>query len=410
MKSLTLPLLVCLLIPVQTFAQVKTKFPAFKTEQLESSLNVGYAVRLVDVDHDGKRDIVVVDTTRVVWYQNPTWKKRIIIEGQTKPDNVCIAPYDIDGDGKLDFALGAEWRNLNTKGGGTLQWLKRGKTLEEKWSVHPIGSEPTIHRIRFADIDGDNKKELIVVPLLGRGSSRKKNWMDGKPVRVLAFHIPKNPQTDRWPMDVLNQSLHVTHNFWPVPVDQGKRSNLLITAYEGVFVLNKTKNGEWETVKIGTGNQDNPKGRLGASEIKLGKMKNKRDVFVTTIEPWHGNQVVVYTPPAKPKNRPVLWNREVIDDELQWGHAVSCADLDGDGNEEIVIGVRDESKEKGSPTRGIRIYKRTDKGWVRNIIDNGGIACEDMAVADMNNDGRPDIVAVGRQTRNMRIYWNMGMK
>ena len=60
--------------------------------------------------YTGKEDIVVVDTTRVVWYENPTWKRRTIIEGVTKPDNVCIAAHDIDGDGKLDFALGAEWK------------------------------------------------------------------------------------------------------------------------------------------------------------------------------------------------------------------------------------------------------------------------------------------------------------
>ena len=56
---------------------------------------------LVDINGDKKPDIVVVDTTRVVWYENPTWKRRTIIEGQTKPDNVCIAAYDIDGGQQL---------------------------------------------------------------------------------------------------------------------------------------------------------------------------------------------------------------------------------------------------------------------------------------------------------------------
>jgi hypothetical protein len=31
---------------------------------------------------------------------------------------------------------------------------------------------------------------------------------------------------------------------------------------------------------------------------------------------------------------------------------------------------------------------------------------EDLAAADLDNDGRPDIVAVGRATHNVRIYWN----
>src|SRR3984893_3008106 len=141
---------------------------SFQMKELDRSLSVGYAVLLVDVNGDGKTDIVVADTTRVVWYENPSWKRRTIIEGQTKPDNVCLAAYDIDGDGQLDLALGADWGGLNTAREGTLQWLTRGKTLDEPWTLYPIGNEPTIHRIRFADIDGDGKPALIVAPPPGR--------------------------------------------------------------------------------------------------------------------------------------------------------------------------------------------------------------------------------------------------
>src|SRR2546428_173174 len=73
-------------------------FPRFRMQEIEQGLKVGYAVLLVDVNGDGKKDIVVVDTNRVVWYENPTWKRHTLIEGMTKPDNVCIAAYDIDGD------------------------------------------------------------------------------------------------------------------------------------------------------------------------------------------------------------------------------------------------------------------------------------------------------------------------
>ena len=165
--------------------------PSFRMQEIDTSLTVGYAVLLVDVNGDGKKDIVVVDTRRVVWYENPTWKRRSIIEGVTKPDNVCIAAYDIDGDGKVDFALGADWKPFNTKAGGTLQWLKRGKTLDDLWTVIPIGEEPVVHRIRFADVLGEGKPQLINVPLMGRDSSKSNNWMDGKPVRIQAYRIPE---------------------------------------------------------------------------------------------------------------------------------------------------------------------------------------------------------------------------
>src|ERR1700686_2914661 len=100
-------------------------FPKFKMQEIASDLTVGYAVIVADINEDGKPDIVVVDTKRVVWYENPTWKMRTIIEGQTKPDNVSIAAYDIAGTGQLDLALGADWRPFDTKKGGTVQWLNR---------------------------------------------------------------------------------------------------------------------------------------------------------------------------------------------------------------------------------------------------------------------------------------------
>jgi hypothetical protein len=398
------------------------RFPTFESQEIEKGLGVGYAVLLVDVNDDGKKDIVVVDQRRVVWYENPTWKRRTMIEGVTKPDNVCISAADIDGDGKLDFALGADWAPFNTKSGGTLQWLSRGKSLDEPWTVHPISEEPVIHRIRFADLDGSGKPVLLVVPLMGRGSSAANNWMDGQPVRILAFRIPKDPVRDRWVPEVINQTLHVVHNFTTVPAASGKGRDILAASYEGVTRLSH-EGDRWVAQHIGAGNQDQPKKNRGASEIKQGHLKDGRP-FIATIEPWHGFQVVVYTPrssarvgelpaAARETDDKGLWDRHVIDDRLKWGHAVWCADLDGDGEDELVIGVRDNLSGKPGEKWGVRIYKATDgRGakWERHLLDEGGVAVEDLAVADLDNDGRPDIVAVGRASHNARIYWNKGKK
>ncbi|MBV9122409.1 MAG: VCBS repeat-containing protein [Planctomycetes bacterium] len=377
-------------------------------QEIETGLKVGYAVLLADLNNDGKPDIVVVDTTRVVWYENPTWKRRTIIEGMTRPDNVCIAAYDIDGDGQLDLVLGAGWKGLSSSAEGTLQWLRRGQTLDEPWTLYPIGSEPAIHRIRFADLDGDGQPELIVAPLLGRHSTAQGNWMDGEPVRLLAYHIPKDPVHDRWEPEVLNHSLHVVHNIWPIPAPDRKGMDLLTASYEGVNLLER-KAGRWVLRPIGAGNQDNPHSNRGTSEIKLGHLKNGRP-FLAAVEPWHGHQVVVYTPPAHSEG---LWERHVLDDQLRWGHAVWCADLDGDGGDELIIGVRDNLSDKPGTRRGVRIYHvEDDQGarWSRRIVEDGGVAVEDLVAGDLNHDGRIDIVAAGRQTGNVRIYWNTSPK
>ena len=54
------------------------------------------------------------------------------------------------------------------------------------------------------------------------------------------------------------------------------------------------------------------------------------------------------------------------------------------------------------------IYAVNREGALKSktLIDDGGMATENIVVADLNGDKRPDIVASGRATRNVKIYWN----
>jgi hypothetical protein len=397
-------------------------FPRFKPQEIDSGLKIGYAVVTTDVDGDKRPDVVVVDQHKVVWYRNPgtqkgEWKKFVMLDGKTRPDNVCIAPIDIDGDGLPEFVLGAAWKPSDTTSAAQLVWLKRGKDVTAEWTMHELPcDEPTVHRVRVFDIDGDGKPEIVHVPLQGRGATAKGNYVDGRGVRIVALKVPaKEPERkENWKAQVLSDELHVTHNFWPVfPPTRAKTlaiPSIFVTAYEGVFVIDRSRGG-WTTGKVSAGNQANPKGSRGASEIKAGHVE--RGSFVlATIEPWHGNQVVTYTP-KRPGATPT--ERHVIDEQLRWGHAVWFADLDGDGADELVIGVRDDPNPKAGDTfkerRGVRVYKCTDgKGakWERMILENGGVAVEDLTCADLDGDGKIDIIAVGRATGNARIYWNQG--
>ncbi len=43
------------------------------------------------------------------------------------------------------------------------------------------------------------------------------------------------------------------------------------------------------------------------------------------------------------------------------------------------------------------------------LIDDNTMACEDLTVADLNGDGKLDIVAAGRATKNVKVYFNEGL-
>src|SRR4051812_10592442 len=175
----------------------------FRDQVLKTKLTVGYAVRLIDMNGDKRLDICIVDSERILWLENPNWDEHVMIgPGATKKDNVCFAPADIDGDGRLDFAVGADWNPSNTKSGGTIQWIRQPERAGEPWPVFPIGEEPTMHRMNFADLDGDGKPELIAAPLMGRNTIKPDFAEAG--CRLLSFKIPADPVKGPWVPEVIN--------------------------------------------------------------------------------------------------------------------------------------------------------------------------------------------------------------
>lgn len=384
---------------------------AFREIELPERLTVGYAVRLLDMNGDDRLDIVVLDSKRLIWLANPNWDVHTIYSAPEKADNVCFAPCDIDKDGRLDFALGADW-TLNTRQGGTIQWLRQPEDPAQPWELFPIGTEPTVHRMNFGDLDHDGEQELLVLPLMGRDSSAPEFAENG--VRFLRYVVPPNPtEAGAWKPEVLTDKLHVAHNFQVTDLDHNGVDDVLVVAFEGVHWLLGGSGVKWPLVRIGEGDQQSMP-RRGASEIRRGMLgEQPTDDYLATIEPWHGDKVVVYLPPAVEGNDGAaarysqLWKRVVLDTELLWGHAVKTADLDGDAQQELVVGVRDPlSAER---TFGVRIYDPKDATgaeWTRTFVDPGGVAVEDLDVGDIDMDGKIDIVAVGRKTGNVKIYLN----
>lgn len=387
-----------LLAPSTLFAQFNTK--DWRVVQIASDLTVGYAVHLCDLNHDGKTDILVLDSKRILAFPAPDFKPFEIARDFAKPDLVCITSMDVDGDGRLDLVVGADWKPFNTKSGGTIQWLRQPARWGDSWKVFPITEEPTIHRIRTADLDGDGKHEVIAVPLMGRDASAKANWMDGRPVRILSLIPGANPVTDPWKIQTLDQSLHVVHNFLPIR-EAGKNPFIVTASYEGLSRVTRSE-GAWKVERLHQGNQEKPASNRGASEVARGRDAKGLEMFAT-VEPWHGNQIVAYE--TGPDNK---WTRKVLDDKLKWGHAVSLADLDGDGIDEVVAGIRDNLAEEPGKKRGVRIYRRDQSqpvGWKTFVLEDGGVAVEDLAIGDLDGDGLKDIVVSGRATQNARIYY-----
>lgn len=361
--------------------------PKFEAQVIDSAISIGYGLALGDVDGDGRPDILLADKKQFVWYRNGDWKRFVMVENLTEYDNVCIAARDLDGDGKVEVAVGAQWNpgeTSDTGKSGSVHYLIRPKDPTRHWEAIELHHEPTIHRMRWVR-SSDGHFYLIVLPLHGRGNRNG----EGEGVKMIAYQFPKN-QKDKWSMTVIDQSMHLTHNFDIVEEKSLNKTDLFIAGKEGIKTIPAFGN-KVQAQKI-QGAENN------AGEVRIGNPGSKQP-FIAAIEPMHGVAVAVYT---GNENK----TRVLLDDQLKEGHALATADLLGLGYDQVVAGWRVPN---AANKTGIRLYVPQDKSnakWDSYWIDENGIATEDLQVLDMNGDGKPDIVAAGRATKNLKIYWN----
>ena len=387
MRNSTCFVLGLLLLPFGLFAAQ----PKFKAVEIDKSIEIGYGIAAADVNGDKKPDLVLADKAQIVWYENPSWKKHVIAEKLTQRDHVCIAAADINGDGKAEIAVGAEWNPGDTVNSGAVFYLVPPADRTQKWEPVKLHHEPTVHRMRWVK-NKDGKLDLVVVPLHGRGNNAK---AEGAGVKIFAYKMPEDPKQP-WKTELLDDTLHKTHNFDPVQLDRDPDDEMYVVGREGVFMLNDAR----QLTLLGTNSID------GAGEVRGGKTAGKQS-FVATIEPMHGNTVAIYRAPSAIEHADAKWHRTVLDESLIDGHALACGDLIRQGRDQIVAGWR--AMNRPGAKVGIKVFTSQDEKlekWASTVVDDGGMACEDLVLADLNGDGKLDIAAAGRATKNVKIYLN----
>lgn len=369
--------------------------PKFEAQVIDDNVAIGYGLAIGDVDGDKKPDILLADKKQFVWYRNGDWKRFVIADNLTESDNVCIAARDLDGDGRVEVAVGAQWNPSETSDtvkSGAVYYLVRPQDPTRHWKPVKLHHEPVTHRMRWVKAAG-NKYDLIVLPLHGRGNKGG----EGKGVRVFAYRMPSDPGKQPWKLSLLDESMHLTHN---LDVVHGRNSDIIyIGGKEGLRAFTFQKN-RWAPVK------GEP---WVVRERSFGEVRATSDGhLIAGIEPMHGNELTVYSVPgggAGTTNTHQLV-RTVLTSDLNQGHALAVGDLLGAGSTQVVVGWREPDKDGKVGVKMFVPEGNGAKGWRDHWIDDNGMACEDLQVADLDGDGKADIIAAGRATHNLKIYWN----
>lgn len=360
-------------------------FPVrFTAHTVDTGLTGGYQVVVADLNRDGKPDIISLASAlkELRWYENPGWEKHVLVTGINRPINAAV--YDTDGDGIPEIALAHEFSSVYANSLGIVSVLTHTGDPRALWAAREIDRVPTSHRLRFADIEGTGKKALVNFPLAGPRAVAP-DFRDHVP---LLMYRP-----GKWSREVITEAEEgVVHGILASAWDDRRRDALLSASFLGVHVHHFDK-GRWKRTALAKGDpSDWPKS--GSSDVAVGHLGRER--FFATIEPWHGNRVVVY------RHAKGVWTRHVIDETIADGHTIVAGDFDADGRDEIIVGERQGK-------RSAYLYHATnpkENAWAKQPLDDGGMAAAGCAVADLNADKRPDVVCIGTATANLKWYEN----
>ncbi len=396
-----LPRLTPLLLAITAGSSAAAGPVRFERVVIDADFPGGYQVEVADVNGDGKPDVVGVGGGTCAWYENPSWTKRVVSTSKETPAIISSATADLDGDGKAEVAIAYDFA-MNEPRRGKLLLAVQGAKVDDPWSFRPVADVPSIHRLRWGWVVGttrlgeksvrsDKKPELVVAPIFG--PSARPPAFDQEPAHLTLFDTGADPKSARWTSRTIGEApvLHAIE----LTGDADRPSAVLGASNRGVTSTRMTAIGGdvlFQSSVLSTGAEGQAP-KKGASEVHAGRLRDGRR-FLATVEPWHGNEVVVSVSESPRSDK--FGPRAVLDDTLDDGHALWVADVDGDGDDEVFAGHR------GKDHR-ISMYDFDGKEWDRTVVD-ADVAAQDLRGGDLDGDGVPDVVAIGGKTHNVVWY------
>ncbi|KAI9139012.1 hypothetical protein BKA69DRAFT_1126927 [Paraphysoderma sedebokerense] len=374
-----------------------------------------------DFDNDGKPDIVTISFNNGAnfWLRNkfPSFKKLPLLSDQY-PGIIHMTTHDVNEDGFMDLVVAYNWGRcfMNcTASDGSIGWLQNPGT-EEGWNhtwklrniVRKTGTG--IHRVRMHK-NSATESILIASAMVGAGADFRKQFMDKSAPQILYKRPALQLLLEEKDWEVVRSfdHFHVVHEIYPEEVNgkinlaEGTVTALLSSAERPPFA----PRAGWIS---------------SLANVQQSLFPTERPFpipFLATIEPLHGNELVVYHPVENGEFKRHLVERRLFEgsgeasksprlkDLLyeQGGHDIVVADIDCDGNPEILALYRGSESING---KGFVIYTAnsplfnssavldsfsTPKSYTPHVLARASF--NTLNIADYDGDGINDFALVG---------------
>jgi hypothetical protein len=329
---------------------------------------------VADFDGDGIDDFAIGERTQtpsIVWYRwnGRGWDRRIIDDTPLKPEAGGVA-CDLDRDGDLDLVLGQD-----ASGPAMWWWENPHPDFGQPWTRRVIkeSGRPKHHDQTVADYDGDGQLELV-------------SW-NQRAGQLLLFEIPSDPKlAAAWQPQVIYRwdSGQELEGFPSRPTDVDGDGQVDIVGggrwfkhrgghqYEAFVVDDQMRFTQCAAGQLVPG---------GWAEIVFspGDMDGVAKWYQWQEGRWVGHTL-----------RPVIH-----------GHTCEIADVDDDGNLDILIG------EMGNPGAGDAaktfLWLGDGTGNFRQTVASAGQGIHEGQLGDFNGDGRLDILMKPYNHRAPRV-------
>jgi hypothetical protein len=343
-----------------------------------------------DFNRDGKADIVAGP----FWYEGPEFTvKHEFFPAKEFPkepsptDSLFSYPYDFNGDG---------WQDILVLGRVHLHqafWYENPKGKPGMWQKHFVFERVKGESPPFVDVDGDGKPELVA-HWEDRWGMIQPDW--SAPEKAWRF----TPITGEGKWDQFYHGtgigdvngdgrldLILNEGWWEQPAERG----VPWIAHPGMF----------------------SSGRGGAQMFAYDVNGDGLQDVITALDA-HGWGLAWFEQ-VKEGGRIAFKEHKLMGDrteEAKFGacfsqpHALALADMDGDGLKDIVVGKRmwahpppKDIEPDAAPVLYWFQLKRGSDGsatFVPHFIDDRSGVGVQVSAADMNGDGRPDILTVSK--------------
>jgi dienelactone hydrolase len=394
------------------------------------------ACAAVGVNRDGRLDVV----SGGWWYEAPDWRRHFlrdvpILRGRY--DDYSNLPLDVNGDGWPDL-VSANYRSE------TLYWIEHPGRSLGPWKAHVVEKCGPMETARLVDVDGDGQLDVLPNPVrfaawweVVRGGkaieSQTSNAMIRKsePGRV----GPEEPGRHAPARRDLSDVTALTRNKDPSPpaplpqAGEGSGNPFRWVRHDLPRDVAGHGIGFGDINGDGRGDVAGPHGWLEApADRRSGTWRWHPEfqlhpdasvpILVFDVNGdglsdlvWgRGHHTGLYwLEQARQKDGTRRWVKHAIDTSWSQAHSLLPADLDNDGRPEVVAGKRYMGHDGRDPGEWdplvVYWYKFDPKGgtWHRGPISEDGSAGWglDPKAADLDGDGDIDLVAPGRSG----LYW-----